>query len=491
MEARLGEKKGVDTYGHWWLETGRTSGGKWEPVHSYGWWPEGSVGLKQTFKIKRVEGVLNRGKGDDPHHGDTADREHHPAVEVPDGESYESTRDRIEGQVSSFAKAFKGSWNWRLRWGKNCHTFVERAEKQLGLRQDPKAPLLQGGGAKVPALLYRDASTIVDMVKIRLGGEDPDAANLDLFLHSMVNDGFGPHQLRLLTDAEAAKLVADFGLPAALLESKLAEVTGQDTTGTFVRAGNGAGAAGVAARPAASAAPASGADDEPLYAGGGLDDASDGGGADAAPATPPAAAPQAAAGGPAQRPATPPPAPVSSPEPHYITPDHVRPSQAGQARSASDDAEHYNAHGDLGDIPAGADDQQLTRAPASREELIALARARVPQASPIDFKLVMLDWAVPTTRYPGVDPQIRIMVAQVARLGQALGPESISMLTAHERADLLSRRLDVGEAKRRADARAALYALRLEIARLEHQAMREENAPQIREAHATMLAGQH
>lgn len=124
----------IDHYGHWWVEVGSLSpGGQWEPKRSYGWWPEDSVNIKQTLKIERMEGKLNQGDANDPHHGDDADIEFHPVMEVDDNADYDTVAAKVLGDIDSFAHSFKGSWNWRLGWGKNCHTFQDRMKKKLGL----------------------------------------------------------------------------------------------------------------------------------------------------------------------------------------------------------------------------------------------------------------------------------------------------------------------------------------------------------------------
>ncbi|MCB8991637.1 MAG: DUF4157 domain-containing protein [Ardenticatenaceae bacterium] len=131
-------KKPEDAYGHWWIEIGDKTGGasqkvgSWTPVESYGWWPSKGVNIKETFK--GVPGELNRGNSkEDPHHGDDAKTEYHPVKMVDDQEDYEKVRSDVVNDIRQFAHGFKGSWNWRLGWGKNCHTFLDRLKKQTKL----------------------------------------------------------------------------------------------------------------------------------------------------------------------------------------------------------------------------------------------------------------------------------------------------------------------------------------------------------------------
>jgi hypothetical protein len=145
-----------DTYGHWWIEAGKltdpASAGSWQSKESYGWWPENGVNLAQTLKIERVEGKLNQGATLDPHHGERAETEYHPVLSVEDTADYATVRDQVMADVRSFATSFKGSWNWRLGWGKNCHTFIDRLKKRLGLHHTRAKSWLSGEGAgAIPA----------------------------------------------------------------------------------------------------------------------------------------------------------------------------------------------------------------------------------------------------------------------------------------------------------------------------------------------------
>ena len=166
------EGEEIDHYGHWWIEYGGLSTpgdlSSWKPQGSYGWWPSQGVNIAQTLKIDRVEGVLNKGGATDPHQGDTAEVEYHPVLEVDDKESYEDIRDRVDAELTSFATGFSGSWNWRLAWGKNCHTFVDRAKKKLKLHHQKSKQWLTGGGiAKKgpPAKTFAQIEKTFDMIR--------------------------------------------------------------------------------------------------------------------------------------------------------------------------------------------------------------------------------------------------------------------------------------------------------------------------------------
>lgn len=165
-EKVITDKQGeeYDTYGHWWIEAGSltdpTNLGSWKPLESYGWWPsKGVSGLKELFKIKTLPGVLNRGEPTDPHHGEAADTEYHPVLEVDDKADYKAVRDQVIGDVRTFAKGFSGSWNWRLAWGKNCHTFVDRLKKRIGLHHQAGAGWLIGEGVQPQLMPFDEIRT--------------------------------------------------------------------------------------------------------------------------------------------------------------------------------------------------------------------------------------------------------------------------------------------------------------------------------------------
>jgi hypothetical protein len=131
-------KKPEDAYGHWWTEIGDLIGDNdWKPVESYGWWPSQTrMSIGKT--LEGVPGVVNSTKHDgnateDPHHGDPAKTEFHPVMEVDANADYEAVRSEVIGKIRTFVKGFKGSWNWRFGWGKNCHTFQQRLKSAVGL----------------------------------------------------------------------------------------------------------------------------------------------------------------------------------------------------------------------------------------------------------------------------------------------------------------------------------------------------------------------
>ena len=195
----------IDHYGHWWVEAGSLSeDGSWAPAESYGWWPATSVGIAQTLKIKRVEGLLNQGNPDDPHQGDTADTEFHPVMEVDDQEPYEAVRDRVMGEVRNFAHGFHGSWNWRLAWGKNCHTFQDRMKKALGLHHQKAKDWLRGSGVAVqkPAAKgYDEIRAALDSMGLLGGG-----FGMLNMAQTHFKDRFTPEEISGLSQAERRQL---------------------------------------------------------------------------------------------------------------------------------------------------------------------------------------------------------------------------------------------------------------------------------------------
>lgn len=197
-----------DTYGHWWVEAGSlgTPGdlSSWRPAESYGWWPSTSVSLLQTLKIDRVDGLLNQGGGGDPHEGDRAEIEYHPVLEVDDAADYDTVRDRVVGDVRSFATGFTGSWNWRLAWGKNCHTFIDRLKKRLKLHHQSAKGWLSGAGVAVAAPPLKSFAEIrKDWALVRGQGFGLTDRTM-----SVLAGRFGLADLAALSDDEKAQLVS-------------------------------------------------------------------------------------------------------------------------------------------------------------------------------------------------------------------------------------------------------------------------------------------
>jgi len=130
---KKGEEPSDDLYGHYWTEIGNSKGNAFTPEKSFGWWPDDEVSFTDTFK--GVPGILNRGDPDhDPHEGDAAPVEFHPAMEVDtEKEDYAAIRSRVTSDIENFARGYKGKWHWRLGWGKNCITFQKSLKTKVGL----------------------------------------------------------------------------------------------------------------------------------------------------------------------------------------------------------------------------------------------------------------------------------------------------------------------------------------------------------------------
>jgi hypothetical protein len=117
-----------DKAGHWWFEIGDANAVDSE---SYGWWPASALSsLTECFK--GVPGQLNDGGSiatlqRDPHHGEDADEEFSPLVDD------ERSDKEVADCLRVFAKRYKGSWQWFVGWGKNCHSFQRAALKHCKL----------------------------------------------------------------------------------------------------------------------------------------------------------------------------------------------------------------------------------------------------------------------------------------------------------------------------------------------------------------------
>ena len=67
----------------------------------------------------------------DPHHGERGEEEFSPLVPSSD----ERTDDEIADCLRKFFTNYKGTWQWFLGRGQNCHTFQLKALAQCGLVQ--------------------------------------------------------------------------------------------------------------------------------------------------------------------------------------------------------------------------------------------------------------------------------------------------------------------------------------------------------------------
>src|SRR5690606_10956354 len=93
-----------------------------------------AVGVAETFK--GVPGALNQGQRNDPHHGEDVSKSQmfHPVMEIDtDTEDYATVREKVVGDICSFAKGYSGIWNWVFGWGKNCHTFQQKMKTRVGI----------------------------------------------------------------------------------------------------------------------------------------------------------------------------------------------------------------------------------------------------------------------------------------------------------------------------------------------------------------------
>jgi Domain of unknown function (DUF4157) len=151
-----------DGVGHWWVEVGNLSPDRetWRPTHSYGWYPhhDAAQTVLKTLAIDTpVEGELNEGGDNDHHHGERAGVEFHPVMDVDlDEDSYDEIRWDVMTKIDEFAHSFKGTWNWRFGWGKNCHTFQDRMKEQLGLHYQTSKVWLQAPVVAAPEYTFLD-----------------------------------------------------------------------------------------------------------------------------------------------------------------------------------------------------------------------------------------------------------------------------------------------------------------------------------------------
>lgn len=88
------------TWGHFWTEVGKLDRvnpkqPRWQPEASYGWWPSGGV-AGPVGALRGVQGELNQGQQNDPHHGHAAPEfgRPYPAAQPGAGEPPDVERGR-------------------------------------------------------------------------------------------------------------------------------------------------------------------------------------------------------------------------------------------------------------------------------------------------------------------------------------------------------------------------------------------------------------
>jgi Domain of unknown function (DUF4157) len=132
-----GHGGGGGTFGHWWTEVGDRDPitDEFDFQQSYGWWPHQDDEMNGVADaLSGVRGQLNAGQDQDPHAGENAPTEFHPVMEVDTAaETYDQIRKRITAKIDQVAGAYDGSWQWKLGWGKNCHTFQQHLKSKVAL----------------------------------------------------------------------------------------------------------------------------------------------------------------------------------------------------------------------------------------------------------------------------------------------------------------------------------------------------------------------
>jgi hypothetical protein len=129
------DKDTGDRYGHWWSEIGDTRDG-WRPKESYGMWPskgpdDDSLGAGVPGRANAM-GQIPKGKRDrDPLHGEKADDEFHPVVEVDQDVNYDRAHENYAKQIKSVAHSYKDKWKWRSNWSSNGQSFQTRLMRKL------------------------------------------------------------------------------------------------------------------------------------------------------------------------------------------------------------------------------------------------------------------------------------------------------------------------------------------------------------------------
>lgn len=234
----------VDHYGHWWTEIGhRSTTGKFTAERSWGWWPSKKVDIGQTLKItEAVPGILNSTGGiHDPHEDDDAETAFHPVMEVDDALPYDKIKTDVLKQIDDFATGFKGSWNWRLGWGKNCHTFQERMKKAVKLHHqtsphwllDPNAAAQEQADAAAEAAAQAaeaKKSFFEPWSKMKDGG---DFIAADRTTYAPDWNVVTPEYLHALTDGQKQEILAYIGCQAWTLQDSISMWYGDQVKGVF------------------------------------------------------------------------------------------------------------------------------------------------------------------------------------------------------------------------------------------------------------------
>jgi hypothetical protein len=230
-------KQPEDPFGHWWTEIGDLDGTDWEPKESYGWWPATRLKTATAWKnireiFKGVPGKLNAEGGDkDPDHGEEAETEFHPVMEVDDEEEYDTVRQIVTAQIRDFAKGYKGIWNWVFGFGKNCHTFQEELLKAVNLTSEkvgrwlrkPKPPVAP---TEPEATIITDpvVAKIISVKELKGVGE-----NLEyVFDEYFTQRGVALYHLEELTSESRKQLIGYLGVSPSKMDEILSSEYNED-----------------------------------------------------------------------------------------------------------------------------------------------------------------------------------------------------------------------------------------------------------------------
>jgi hypothetical protein len=230
-------KQPEDPFGHWWTEIGDLDGTDWEPKESYGWWPATRLKTATAWKnlreiFKGVPGKLNAEGGDkDPDHGEEAETEFHPVMEVDDEEEYDTVRQTVTAQIRGFAKGYKGIWNWVFGFGKNCHTFQEELLKAVNLTSEkvgrwfrkPK-PLVAPTEPEATIITDPVVAKITSVKELKGVGE-----NLEyVFDEYFTQRGVALYHLEELTSESRKQLISYLGVSPSKMDEILSSEFDED-----------------------------------------------------------------------------------------------------------------------------------------------------------------------------------------------------------------------------------------------------------------------